>query len=344
MGSIGCKCCSEREDEGPKLAKDLKILAKVHGQESKAEADPNAMIITFTDSEGMEAEMCVQALRTYLDLKTVKRLRHIQAFEAAALSRLSAEAAAVRNKQGPYQFKEGRPMFPSTMTVSQGVDYVGDLSVAESKPNGRGILVSSDGSISEGYWLSGKLHGKARQIQANGDWYIGDWQAGLMDGRGKQQYSDGHCYEGEWQAGLQHGKGVETWADGASFSGLFQEGQKHGAGIFYWSDGSKYEGELRRNQLEGRGTYLWGDGKRYEGDWKANKMHGFGTFAWPDGKKYEGMYEADQKNGFGTFTWADGRKYEGGWLNNKRHGKGVEYLKGIPFEGVWDNGKKIDSS
>lgn len=344
MGNTGCKCCADRSDEGPKLSKDLMIIRRAQAQEHIPESSPNAMIVTFTDSDGLETDICIQALRLYLDRKTIKRLKRIQAFETAALARLSPEAAAVRAKHGPYQFKEGRPMFPSTVTISPGVDYVGDLSIAEGRPNGRGILIAADGSIAEGYWLNGKMQGRGRQIQANGSWYVGEWQGGMMEGRGKLQYSDGHCYEGEFAAGLQHGIGVETWPDGGSFSGSFKEGQKDGPGIFYWSDGSKYEGELKKNQLEGKGKYLWSDGKRYEGEWKANKMHGYGKFTWPDGKVYEGNYEADQKNGFGTFTWSDGRKYEGGWLNNKRHGKGVEYVKGIPFEGVWDNGRKVDSS
>ena len=342
MGNLGCHCCSDKDDDGPKLFQDLKILNRSHVANSGQET-PNVMVLTFSESEGMECDLIILALRTYHDRKTIKLLRITQDFEDSAIARLSPDAAKIRKQLGPYGFKEGRPMFRSMQTISPGVSYIGDMGIGDKRPSGRGLLVTADGSISEGYWQNGMLHGKARQIHANGDWYIGDWVNGVMEGKGKLHYSDNHFYEGEWRGGLQHGYAVEEWPDGARFSGQFREGHKDGPGVFYWSDGSKYEGELKKNMLEGRGVYLWGDGKRYEGEWKANKMHGYGKFTWPDGKMFDGNYENDQKNGFGTFTWADGRRYEGGWINNKRHGKGVEYIKGIPFEGVWEHGKKVSA-
>ena len=337
MGSLSCKCCGDKEDGEAKLDQDLKILGPMKdGKGSQAEALPAD---TGSDTEIQNLGSLPKALLVGIARKAVKHLISVKIYEESALKRLSAQAARVRAQLGPFLYAEGRAVLPQAAYLAAGSHYVGELS--DQLPCGRGMLLSSDGSVSEGYWLSGALHGKGRQIFSNGEWYCGDWASGVMEGRGKMQYLDEHYYEGEWRKGLQQGSGAESWRDGAAFTGCYREGQKEGPGVFYWSDGSKYEGELRRNKLDGKGVYLWADGKKYEGDWRANRMHGSGKFSWPDGKTYSGHYQNDQKNGFGVFTWSDGRRYEGGWLNNLRHGSGVEYVQGIPVEGVWSGGKKV---
>ena len=40
----------------------------------------------------------------------------------------------------------------------------------------------------------------------------------------------------------------------------------------------------------------------------------------------------------------DGRKYEGEWRDNRQNGRGLYFTsKGIAEEGIWENGKKLDS-
>lgn len=338
MGSLSCKCCADKEDGEAKLDHNLKILGPM--KDGKGSLQEPMPADTGSDTEIQNLITLPQALLIGIARKAVKHLISVKTQEETALKQLSPQAVEVRTRLGPFAYAEGRAVLPQAVALAADSHYIGELS--DQLPVGRGMLISSDGSISEGYWLNGALHGQGRRIFANGEWYSGDWVSGVMEGRGKMQYSDQHYYEGEWRKGLQQGSGAESWRDGAAFTGCYREGQKEGPGVFYWSDGSKYEGELRRNRLDGKGVYLWADGKKYEGDWRANRMHGSGKFSWPDGKTYSGHYENDQKNGFGVFTWADGRRYEGGWLNNLRHGSGVEYVQGIPLEGVWNCGKKVE--
>lgn len=340
MGSLSCRCCGDREDGEAKLDQDLKILGPMReGKGTQAEVLPAD---TGSETEIQNIGSLPKALLIGIARKIVKQLISVKVYEETVLKQLSPQAAKARVKLGPFVFTEGRALLPYAVSLAPHSHYIGELSYQ--LPSGRGILISQDGSISEGYWLSGTLCGKGRQIYPNGEWYVGDWVSGVMEGRGTMQYSDGHYYDGEWKKGVQHGRGAESWPDGAAFTGSYRDGQKEGSGVFYWSDGSKYEGELRKNMLDGKGVYLWADGKKYEGDWRGNRMHGIGKFSWPDGKTYTGHYQNDQKNGFGVFMWADGRRYEGGWLNNLRHGSGVEYLQGIPTEAVWSNGKKVSSA
>ena len=227
------------------------------------------------------------------------------------------------------------------MILSDGSVYIGESSDND-MPDGFGIMFNSDGSISEGSWLKGQLHGQGRKISPKSDVYLGSWINGKMHGKGKIVYCSNNSYDGDWKNDLQDGQGVEVWGDGSKFEGNYKNGLKSGFGKFSWPDGSCYIGEFLHDQIHGKGRYVWSN-REYDGEWRDNKMHGKGVFRWNDGKVYEGEYVNDLKCGWGVFRWPDGKVYEGNWFEGKQHGEGSIKHRGVSRSGNWLNGKMVKS-
>ena len=263
-------------------------------------------------------------------------------FKEFILKKLTPVAKEVYVSIGGFTYV-AKARSPTLVSLPLGDLYYGDTS-SDKNPNGFGLLMKTEGSIVEGAWQEGSIHGEGLQVYSNGDSYVGSFEHGEVSGRGKFVNYKGATYEGQWRNSKQNGQGVETWADGAIYAGNFVEGKKEGYGRFHWADQAQYEGEFHNNNLEGLGKYTWSDGRAYEGEWKNNKMHGQGKFTWPDGKCYEGAYIEDLKNGYGVFTWSNGKKYEGEWRNNKMHGKGaIRQSGGVRTEGEWVEGRFLSS-
>ena len=213
--------------------------------------------------------------------------------------------------------------------------YYGEVSVDTQERSGRGILIWSDGTKYEGYWVNNKANIKGKITHSDGDIYEGEWKNDKANGKGTYYHTDGSVYVGDWLEDKQNGKGIETWKNGTFYEGDFLYGKKSGKGIFNWSDGSKYEGEFLDNNIHGKGHYTWSDKKEYKGEWKNNKMDGHGEFTWINGNKYIGEFKQDKKSGNGLLTWSDGRIYKGQFSNGKQHGNGEFYN---PKENIWKRG------
>jgi len=105
--------------------------------------------------------------------------------------------------------------------------YFGDVN-ADQSPDGFGL--KADGSVIEGAWTAGSIHGQGLQVYPNGDSYVGSFQHGEVAGMGKFVN-----YRGVGNS-KQNGEGTETWADGAVYQGHFKDGKKEGFGKFLWAD------------------------------------------------------------------------------------------------------------
>ena len=49
---------------------------------------------------------------------------------------------------------------------------------------GRGVMLTADKDLYEGYWVNNQKSGKGRMIFNNGDVYQGDWVDGKSQGHG----------------------------------------------------------------------------------------------------------------------------------------------------------------
>ena len=157
---------------------------------------------------------------------------------------------------------------------NDGWIYIGEVKEeAHDTPHGMGIKVWDNGSIQEGYWKDGKLHGRVRGIFWDG-YCIWEYTEGNWNRHGIVYNSNGNRYEGGWRNGIKYGQGTLYVRDGDIFDGEW--------------DGSKGQGEIS-----------YSDGKMYIGqwDWKSGglKRHGFGTLLSADGKVIkEGMWKRDE--------------------------------------------------
>ena len=61
------------------------------------------------------------------------------------------------------------------MTLENGDEYEGEWDELNRK-DGKGILISPDGSKYEGYWKEDKAYGRGRLYHANGDIYEGEFK------------------------------------------------------------------------------------------------------------------------------------------------------------------------
>ena len=111
--------------------------------------------------------------------------------------------------------------------------YEGTWNESSDQIEGLGVLVTSDGSILEGFFSGGHANGKARRITvADREEYVGDWKDDLRHGHGEVSTADGNRYSGSWERDCKHGSGIERWIDGATYNGAFFEGLKKGEGTF----------------------------------------------------------------------------------------------------------------
>ena len=221
--------------------------------------------------------------------------------------------------------------------------YYGEFDVIRKMKEGRGILVTPEGSKYSGYFKNNKKNIKGKLHHYEGDIYIGEWLDDKANGKGKYIHIDGTTYDGGWKNDKQEGFGIEMWNDGSYYEGYYVNGKKEGKGKYKWSDGSSYEGDFKDNAINGKGKYIWENKRKYEGDWVNNKMKGNGIFIWPDGRKYKGEYVDDKKEGHGIYYWPDGRIYDGMWKNGFQNGEGVLFDPNLNKrrKGIWKNGKRI---
>lgn len=81
------------------------------------------------------------------------------------------------------------------------VDYVGQTE--NGVPNGWGKAYFNNGSMYEGEWKDGKMHGKAKEFYVDGTLqFDGFYKDGFREGKGKSYTKEGGLnYDGEWKQG-----------------------------------------------------------------------------------------------------------------------------------------------
>src|SRR5574343_1875170 len=101
------------------------------------------------------------------------------------------------------------------MEISK-IEYRGGLYTGQFylfRAHGFGTLYAN-GTVYEGDWRNGEMHGKGEYTYANGSVYYGDWRDGKERGKGRLTLVKGTVYYGDWRDGRLHGKGEYTYASG----------------------------------------------------------------------------------------------------------------------------------
>ena len=180
-----------------------------------------------------------------------------------ALKHASKELRSVYLQFGPLKIKpKDVPSEMSDLDVEfrqEGYkNEAGDVYVGEFRSNtnvreGRGLLISSENYMYEGFWMDDKKFGFGRILIHNGCAYQGQWQDDASHGLGVYCNSDKLIYKGEWKNNKCHGSGFEKYADGTKFKGKFLKGLKEGKGILKWADGREFKGTFEKGLMEGYG-------------------------------------------------------------------------------------------
>lgn len=221
--------------------------------------------------------------------------------------------------------------------------YIGECLSATSVKDGRGFMVHLNKQYKfQGYFKEGCRNGRGRLVTLEKA-QEGDWINDSITGDGKEIFKDGSVFQGKFANGLYEGLGKFVFADKSSYSGEFSKGERNGYGEYLWNDGSKYLGAWKTGKFSGNGNYIDIHGNIYSGGWKENQMDGYGEYTWKDGKKYRGNYYNGKKHGYGELEFPDGRSWRGNWKLGKMHGKGQFIHNSLETQGLWYEGKFIQS-
>lgn len=113
--------------------------------------------------------------------------------------------------------------------------YRGQMS--DGNPDGKGMCISPDGTVWDGFWLNGKLTKRGTIKWKNGQVYDGEWNSYGPNGEGKMMYPDKRVYTGTFRDGERHGQGTLTMPNGESFKGEFVDDKISENGTYYDSKG-----------------------------------------------------------------------------------------------------------
>ena len=221
--------------------------------------------------------------------------------------------------------------------------YIGELD-KQSKPNGFGVLYTTNGAKYEGNMCEGKLIGLGRYIDEEGTCYEGIFNNNnIVSNKAKIiKYNEHNIktkYFGDVINYKKNGKGEET-SDEYRYTGEFLGDLRHGQGrLEFLKLGDLYEGEFNRGEITGKGLYIWNNKQKYKGDFVNGIKHGKGIYKWPDGIEYEGDYVNGIREGNGIYKWNDGRVFKGKFKNGKPDGKGKLTYNGKTVNCEYINGK-----
>lgn len=113
--------------------------------------------------------------------------------------------------------------------------YRGQMS--DGNPDGKGMCISPDGTVWDGFWLNGKPTKRGTIKWKNGQVYDGEWNSYGPNGEGKMMYPDKRVYTGTFRDGERHGQGMLTMPNGESFKGEFVDDKISENGTYYDSKG-----------------------------------------------------------------------------------------------------------
>lgn len=109
--------------------------------------------------------------------------------------------------------------------------------MSDGNPDGKGMCISPDGTVWDGFWLNGKPTKRGTIKWKNGQVYDGEWNSYGPNGEGKMMYPDKRVYTGTFRDGERHGHGTLTMPNGESFKGEFVDDKISENGTYYDSKG-----------------------------------------------------------------------------------------------------------
>lgn len=154
------------------------------------------------------------------------------------------EPRAIANYEEPSATVDDEEPSASTNDLKPDADgfvYFGEYryrgQMSDGNPDGKGMCISPDGTVWDGFWLNGKPTKRGTIKWKNGQVYDGEWNSYGPNGEGKMMYPDKRVYTGTFRDGERHGHGTLTMPNGESFKGEFVDDKISENGTYYDSKG-----------------------------------------------------------------------------------------------------------
>ncbi|EFC46511.1 predicted protein, partial [Naegleria gruberi] len=178
--------------------------------------------------------------------------------------------------------------------------------------HGQGIFNFQTRSLEfEGDMIDSRKNGFGKLVYSDGSYYEGQFNNDEMTGTGSFVDSD-RVYNGQFVKSLFHGKGklkATFKSKDYVFEGEFREHQPYngvGSVVVSRKTGDYWDGEFKNGKFSGKGRLTFEDASVYEGNVKNSLCEGKGVVTYPDGSIYSGSFSNDERHGPGTLTIKDG--------------------------------------
>lgn len=190
--------------------------------------------------------------------------------------------------------------------------YTGDI--CDGLPVGDGVITYVNGTVREGTYVNGQLHGRVITDYAGKAGTVGQFLNGKEHGRFEVTMASGKVHEIFYRDGVKV-EGISSTDMYIDYAGERNDiGQKHGFG-----EGTYYSGDI------------------YIGLWANGKPNGYGLLRWKDSSSFAlGEYKDGSRDGYGM-TLIEGESfYIGEWVKGWEEGQGIKYFIGgdLPEEMV----------
>lgn len=243
---------------------------------------------------------------------------------------------------------------------------------SESSLGGFAIKYVNGRSTVEGYWINGKLNGKALTYTQDGLIVKGEVKNDQYIGQRRIKYPNGRVFIGT-EEDNQIKEGLLIYEDPNNiYMGTFMNNKPDGYGVLTKKGKLEYTGEFKNGVFDGKGVlknFTMG-GTTYEGDFKNGLKEGTGVLykEW-NREEYHGKFAKDQFNGEGvlihkdtmariigkfvndsivtpcTIHFEDGRVYNGDIHNRRPEAFGtMHFPNGDVYQGSWRSGEMHDPS
>lgn len=128
---------------------------------------------------------------------------------------------------------------------------------------GHGTRTWLDGTIYEGTFVHGKMHGFGKLTEGAGTQYEGEFKNDMKDGFGRRTWPDGAYYVGQWHNSMRHGQGQNVFPNGGYYSGNWHMDKKDGDGVLLNLNREPHKffiANFKANKIEGPATVYYDDG------------------------------------------------------------------------------------
>lgn len=220
-----------------------------------------------------------------------------------------------------------------TLTLLFITNLISAQCISGNCENDYGKFQYTDG-VYEGYWKNSKKNGLGILVYTNGNYYFGEFQDDNFQGYGTIYLKNGENYAGQWANGKMHGLGIVK-SNTQNNAGIWKEGKMTSiestevssnkptncvAGNCTKGYGRITEGKETIEAIFREGKAVFGAiGNQYwlyMGQIVNNQPNGYGQIKYTDGNHYFGYFKNGQKNGLGILTKPDGTREHGTWEND----------------------------